>query len=315
MSIKIKNKIIFILALFIVFPMITFAVPMSSENYSVPSSVIGSGVVSNQSSANYSVQYTPGKRLIYDAPTTETTEETTTVTTGGGGGGISGGAGGVGSGVSHIKSFNFPLTISSTQSGTLTQNLTGEKKIILDVPKEIISSGKITFVITPESALGEVVSASDTSIIAVLTKDMIFDVTAKDQNGNTVTSFPEFITITLIIPRLPEDTGDLGVYFFDETIGRWILIPNAVFSDGKVTFKVNHLTRFAVFSVNKATGELIEKTGQVCDIVVDYKIDILDFNALMVQWGLSGFGNSADCNGDQIVNIFDFNLLMVSWSS
>jgi hypothetical protein len=49
------------------------------------------------------------------------------------------------------------------------------------------------------------------------------------------------------------------------------------------------------------------------DIVRDGKIDILDFNALMVNWGKKGVGNPADVNQDGSVDIFDFNALMVHW--
>ncbi|MCX6781628.1 MAG: hypothetical protein NTW66_00680 [Candidatus Magasanikbacteria bacterium] len=49
------------------------------------------------------------------------------------------------------------------------------------------------------------------------------------------------------------------------------------------------------------------------DIVRDGKIDILDFNALMVNWGKNIIGNSADTNQDGLVDILDFNLLMVNW--
>jgi hypothetical protein len=49
------------------------------------------------------------------------------------------------------------------------------------------------------------------------------------------------------------------------------------------------------------------------DIVRDGAIDVLDFNALMVQWGKIGAGNPADANQDGSVDIFDFNLLMVYW--
>lgn len=49
------------------------------------------------------------------------------------------------------------------------------------------------------------------------------------------------------------------------------------------------------------------------DIVRDGKIDILDFNALMVNWGKKSADNPADANQDGLVDIYDFNLLMVHW--
>lgn len=46
----------------------------------------------------------------------------------------------------------------------------------------------------------------------------------------------------------------------------------------------------------------------------DGRIDILDFNILITNWGATVLGNVADFNEDSIVDIFDFNLLMVYWS-
>lgn len=67
-------------------------------------------------------------------------------------------------------------------------------------------------------------------------------------------------------------------------------------------------------SVESAQAKLI-------DIQKDGIINILDFNAMMVNWGstqnLAAIGNtlnSADMNGDGVVDIFDFNTLMVYWS-
>lgn len=45
----------------------------------------------------------------------------------------------------------------------------------------------------------------------------------------------------------------------------------------------------------------------------DGKVDIIDFNSLMIQWGGAGV-KSADFNRDGIVDIFDFNLLMINWT-
>ena len=46
----------------------------------------------------------------------------------------------------------------------------------------------------------------------------------------------------------------------------------------------------------------------------DNKIDFLDFNILMVNWGMNGVGNPADFNGDGIVDILDFNYVMIYWT-
>jgi len=46
----------------------------------------------------------------------------------------------------------------------------------------------------------------------------------------------------------------------------------------------------------------------------DERIDILDFNILMINWGSTATGNIADFNKDNKVDVFDFNLLIISWT-
>jgi hypothetical protein len=46
----------------------------------------------------------------------------------------------------------------------------------------------------------------------------------------------------------------------------------------------------------------------------DGKVDILDFNILMINWGRTGPNIPGDFNGDGTVDILDFNLLMVNWT-
>lgn len=50
------------------------------------------------------------------------------------------------------------------------------------------------------------------------------------------------------------------------------------------------------------------------DVNGDGKVDILDFNTLMVDWNKSGEKLAADFNSDKKVDLLDFNLLMVHWS-
>ncbi len=56
-------------------------------------------------------------------------------------------------------------------------------------------------------------------------------------------------------------------------------------------------------------------TPLVGDINGDGVVNILDFNALLVQWGQTGPNLSADLNHDGVVGILDFTLLMAHWTS
>ena len=52
---------------------------------------------------------------------------------------------------------------------------------------------------------------------------------------------------------------------------------------------------------------------EIGDINKDNKVDIFDFNLLMVNWGDDPANSAADLDGNGKVDIFDFNLLMVNW--
>lgn len=54
--------------------------------------------------------------------------------------------------------------------------------------------------------------------------------------------------------------------------------------------------------------------AQKVDANNDDRIDILDFNTLMVNWGSTVVDNIADFDNDGKVDIFDFNLLMIHWT-
>ncbi|MDD4803957.1 MAG: hypothetical protein PHN69_02175, partial [Candidatus Pacebacteria bacterium] len=43
-------------------------------------------------------------------------------------------------------------------------------------------------------------------------------------------------------------------------------------------------------------------------------VDIFDFNLLMLNWGSTVIGNTADLNKDDIVDILDFNILILNWT-
>lgn len=54
--------------------------------------------------------------------------------------------------------------------------------------------------------------------------------------------------------------------------------------------------------------------AQKVDANKDNKINVLDFNTLMVNWGSAGANNAADFDGNGKVDVFDFNLLMINWT-
>ncbi len=62
-------------------------------------------------------------------------------------------------------------------------------------------------------------------------------------------------------------------------------------------------------------GSYTPPAGIIGDINHDGKVDILDFNTLLVQWGKTGSSLSADLNHDGVVGILDFNILITHWTN
>lgn len=58
----------------------------------------------------------------------------------------------------------------------------------------------------------------------------------------------------------------------------------------------------------------LSEAAQVVDTNEDDKIDILDFNSLVINWGSTEIDNIADFDSNGTVDIFDFNLLMTYWT-
>lgn len=49
------------------------------------------------------------------------------------------------------------------------------------------------------------------------------------------------------------------------------------------------------------------------DVNNDGKVDLIDFNMVLIQWGMTGNNLAADLDKNGVVDIFDFNQLMVYW--
>lgn len=259
-----RNKIIFSLVILATLvPSAAFAANMNSENFSVNGGHFNSGGTIDSASSNFSLNASFGQAIVGDStsgnfqigagfqkiisaaipsPTPSPAPSPTPSLSG-----PSVGGGGSASFLpSHINAFNVPLTIEPVQSGTLTQNLSGGKKAILEIQNGSISS-QTTIIIREEILLGSAEPLIE--IGAILIGDAVFNITAQDAQGNPVRAFSQDITITLVIPELLAGKPDLGLYFLDDAANEWVLMPDAVFSADKVTFKVNHLTLFAIFRV------------------------------------------------------------------
>lgn len=68
-------------------------------------------------------------------------------------------------------------------------------------------------------------------------------------------------------------------------------------------------------NIPASTPSPLSEGAQAVDANNDDKIDILDFNILMINWGSTSANNIADFNSDGKVDIFDFNLLMIHWAN
>ncbi len=157
----------------------------------------------------------------------------------------------------HVDSFKVPFTIAPNEPGILSEQTT-VGTIVLEIPPNTLVS-QTTFNIDEQP----VTSVDSPAILfgSTLINGAFFNITAVDSNGQTVHSFNFPLTITLPLPANLAGLTNLGVYWLDETTQQWIPIPGATFASNKVIFTVNHLTKFAIFSVPVPPAALITPTG------------------------------------------------------
>lgn len=169
------------------------------------------------------------------------------VASGGGGGGGGGSSAPATVNTIGSASMTAPMVVDNTQTGNLSQPLTGGAKVDLLVPQGAVSTAT-TFSATAGSLTSAMTPVSTTG--ALMVGGQVFNITATS-GGTAVRNFSSNLTITLTIPSQPNNTSNLGVYYFNDTTSEWILVPGAVFNSNNdtVTFQVNHLTKFAVFNV------------------------------------------------------------------
>ncbi len=157
-----------------------------------------------------------------------------------------------------LDSFNTPLIIEPEQSGNYTKD-TEVGPILLKVSKNSVID-KTTFYINENFVNKD--SQKLISEEVSLVNGTFYDIYAKNQFGEYVHNFDIPITISLPIPANLQNNPNLAVYWLNEVNKSWVLIPSVVFTNGKVTFQVNHLTRFAIFDSS------IDKQNDLVSVVV-----------------------------------------------
>ena len=143
-----------------------------------------------------------------------------------------------------VEVHNEPLTVTPKQSGVVTQDMTSGK-LTLEIPADTLEK-KTTFAVAEEP----VISNKTTFLITKgteLVNNSFYNITATNESGEAVHFFSNPISITLPIPKNLVNETNLEVYWLNETNWQWVLVPDAIFVNGEVKFKVSHLTKFAIF--------------------------------------------------------------------
>lgn len=120
------------------------------------------------------------------------------------------------------------------------------------------------------------------------------------------------------------EEGTLKTYFLDDSQAIWIQTASLTLDQTNNTISISrdHLTLFGIFgqleiedtTIVGVGGGSVFRAGKTVDYNNDGRVDILDFNILMVHWGETKNANPIDINSDNIVDILDLNLLMVQWT-
>lgn len=201
----------------------------------------------------------------------------TQTTSGGGGGG-----GGAAAPVSSVNAIDVPLVINGTQEGTISYNSGDNDSVQVVIPKNSFT-GTATFKVVNSTLAG------NDPIGGSAINGGVYIITAADSNNNPLTSFSNNITITFSGLVLPADLSSVGVYYLNETTNEWVLINGSVFDQatGKVTFSVNHFTKFAVLNVPGTPSTVknsVTKITAIDGTVIEGKLKIKVSGKPAIYW-------------------------------
>ena len=169
----------------------------------------------------------------------------------------------VSTGGDYVQSYNAPLSIEPHQKGVLIWDFSTDdmrahdsrQGVIVEVPEYAAFVPIHLFAdMVPETIIedeGVIVDNGALSIVG----GTIFTVTAFDTEGNQMHTFNKPLKITLVVPEQLRGQKNIGVYYLDETNKKWVAIDTLLLRDHYITFEVDHLTRFAIFSIpDSVTG-------------------------------------------------------------
>ena len=174
------------------------------------------------------------------------------------------------------------------------------------IPHQFYGTVSFTSGDTPDGLLVEAkidnVSVGSTVTDGGRYGDSVFYVTDPDgdRNGKTIKFYVSGI-----------DSGETAIFVNGESTKLNLTVPGTI-SEPEPTPSPGGSTPTPTTPA-PTPGPLSEEAQKV-DANNDNKIDILDFNTLMVNWGSTLSGNIADFNKDSKIDIFDFNLLMIHWT-
>ncbi|HXK38221.1 MAG TPA: hypothetical protein VJ579_04110 [Candidatus Paceibacterota bacterium] len=137
-----------------------------------------------------------------------------------------------------------PLTLLPSQDGTIIQD-SEVGPIIVYVPGKAVSEELTLHVNAKDSQSSKI---QPPTADAILLNGTYYEIIVRDAKGNEVHEFDSPLRITLPLPRDLRNLRRLAVYWLDEGMEVWNKIPDAVFFDDHVEFKVTHLTKFAIFA-------------------------------------------------------------------
>ncbi len=128
-----------------------------------------------------------------------------------------------------------------------------------------------------------------------LVNGSFYDIYALDKKGNFIHFFQKPIRITLPISKDQIGQKNLRLYWLNEVNWKWVLIPDAIFSGDKVTFEVDHLTKFAIFSLDEKKFGMTTKGQESLELPVNKKPTI-ESSVVPSEGNNAGGGESVNKN-------------------
>ena len=147
-----------------------------------------------------------------------------------------------------------PNTSFDAQGRPVMAAASPDGSVRITIPVAALPEGvrSVNVTVAPITDTAALVESAAPPVGAVIVAGQAFDIDILNQFGDPLSQFEAPLTLSFQVDPATLDLSTIAVFFYDSAAGAWVQVDPAnvsVTADGTVSFAVDHLTLFALFTL------------------------------------------------------------------